>query len=99
MAKFKLPADEKDWPGDSPERQAAALATAGALINPEDVISDYGDFNGDWGDSDHNTANGSSGRNNGAGPHLSTIEDVDRFYDSTRLQSIKIRIPPHASDD
>lgn len=99
MAKFKLPADERDWPGDSPERKAAALATAGALANPNDVISDYGDFNGDWGDSEHNEANGSSGRNQGPGPYPSTMGDVDRFYESTRAQSIRIRRYPHASDD
>ncbi|NJR71057.1 MAG: hypothetical protein HC771_22315 [Synechococcales cyanobacterium CRU_2_2] len=99
MAKFKLPADHDDFPGDSPERKAAALASAGALLSPDDVISDYGNFDQDWNEDEHNEANGSSGRNAGQGPYASKIEDVDRFYESTRAQAIRIRRYPSETSD
>lgn len=99
MNQFKLPADSLDFPGDSPERRAAALATAGALLQPADVISDYGDCNDDWNEEIHNEANGSSGRNRGPGPHASTIVDIDTFYESTRPQAIRIRRSPDENQD
>lgn len=99
MAKFNLPADHNDFPGDSPERKAAALASAGALLSPDDVIDDYGNFDKDWNEYEHNKANGSSGRIAARGLRASTMEDVDRFYESTRIQAIRIRRYPNETSD
>lgn len=65
---WKLPADDSDFPGDSPERRTAALACAGACCGPRDVISDYGDYNDDWGEADHRESQGCG--------------SVAKFYDS-----------------
>jgi hypothetical protein len=65
---WKLPADDRDFPGDSPERRAAALACAGALCNPEDVIDGYGEYNDDISDREHSKSQGCG--------------SVEKFYDS-----------------
>lgn len=38
---------------DSDSRADAALAVAGALCNPEDVIPHYGSYNGDYSENQH----------------------------------------------
>jgi hypothetical protein len=53
MTKAPGQADETDFPGDSEERAKAADASIGALCNPEDIIADYGDFEGDHGKNDN----------------------------------------------
>ena len=92
MAKFHLPATEEDWPADSEARRLAGLAAAGALCSQRDCISDWGDFNGDYGDSEHAAANQSIGDRprDRPGIHCSTIEEIEAFYASCRAQGIRI---------
>jgi hypothetical protein len=85
---WHLPADSRDFPGNSQARHNAALATAGVpLLNPEDVISDWGDFDGDHGDDDHDKSEGVIDRPEGFAKSL----DVDTFYDQCRAEDIEIR--------
>lgn len=49
-------ADAEDFPLDSQEREDAALASAGALCSPSDIIADYGDGNSDHSDNQHTIA-------------------------------------------
>lgn len=56
-----LPADDRDFPGDSEERSAAALATAGSLSAVETFISDWGDYAGDHSADELAKANGEIG--------------------------------------
>lgn len=95
MSKFHIPASEADWPADSEERRQAGLAAAGALCNQEHIISDWGNFDGDYSDAEHDASLQSigSGPSNRSDVHWSTIEDVEAFYDSCRAQ--EIRIKPH----
>jgi hypothetical protein len=46
-------ADQSVFPGDSEDRDSAIIATAGTLGNPEDFISDFGDFNSDHTENQH----------------------------------------------
>ena len=93
--RFHIPATEADWPADSEARRVAGLAAAGALCDQRHIISDWGDFNGDYGEAEHSAANQSIGDRppGGSDVHCSNIEEVEKFYDSCRAQ--KIRIKPH----
>lgn len=93
MSTFHIPASGSDWPADSEERRKAALAAAGALCDQQDIISDWGDFNGDYGDAEHSAANQSIGDRppGGSDVHCSTIEEINAFYDSCRAQQIRIK--------
>lgn len=51
-------ADHKHLPGDSEIRSQAAINCAGALCNPENVIEDWGDFDGDYTQDEHDKADG-----------------------------------------
>jgi len=83
---WKLPADDRDFPGDSPERRAAALACAGALCNPEHVISDYGDYNDDIPEKEHKKSQGCG--------------SVQKFYDSHYpAEELKIKDPKKGKKD
>ena len=93
MLTFRLPATEADWPADSEARRLAGLAAAGALCSQRDIISDWGDFNGDYGEAEHSAANQKIGDRPAhcSDVHCSTIEDVAAFYDSCRAQQIRIK--------
>ena len=84
MAVFKIPADNSDLPGDSDERKKASLAAAGALCNEEDIISDWGEFNGDYSDREHHSAHG--------------MGDVNQFYDS-HYPAEELRIKKRDDDE
>lgn len=92
LGKWHLPATEDDWPADSEARRLAGLAAAGALCQQRQIISDWGDFNGDYGAAEHAAANQRIGDRppGGADVHCSTIEEVEAFYDSCRSEGIRI---------
>ena len=88
MAKksFNLPANSDDFPGDSQERKDASLAAAGALCNEEHIISDWGDFEGDYSERELHEAHG--------------MGSVDAFYDSHYpAEELRIRKRKDESDD
>ncbi len=85
---WKLPADESDFPGNSEERSAAGLAAAGALCNPEDIISDWGDFDGDHSKQQHSDALN--------GPTVAQY--YDSFYPAEELRISDDFLHPQSSD-
>jgi hypothetical protein len=74
--------DSRDLPGDSDIRESVALSTAGALCNPEDVIKDYGDFDGDVSSKDHAIADGRGD---------DVLENAVNFFSSQATGTVTIR--------
>ena len=59
-------------------------------VDPRSNIGDYGDFNEDHNQSDHNHANGRATNRDSSGVGLPTSEETERYYDSLRYTDIKI---------
>jgi hypothetical protein len=83
----KLPADDRDFPGDSKEREEAAIATAGSLSPVSAFIADEGDYEGDHSDATHGTAR--SRDEEGMG--YATPEEIETYYDSLQPEDIKLK--------
>lgn len=69
------------------DRLFISTAAAGAVRNPEDVIEDWGDLNGDYASSDHNLieADGNS--------------SVEKYYQQRRPIEVHRIYDPNASSD
>lgn len=74
--------DSRDLPGNSDLRASVALSTAGALCSPEDVIDDYGDFDGDVSAKEHAIADG---RGDDA------LENAVNFFSSQATGTVTIK--------
>jgi hypothetical protein len=83
--------DSSDFPGDSEERENLALNLKEGLC-PEGVISDWGDFNGDYSNTAHDDANVVTETRDEAGVGFSSAEEVQRYYDSPNPFDIDIQI-------
>lgn len=78
---FKFP--EGHIPGDSPERERLIREAIGSHpgLDPEDAIEDFGEFNGDYSDSEHRRSDGLEGTQD---------EMIDAYYNSCLKQDIRI---------
>lgn len=89
-------ADSGDLPGDSDERLYFALNLKEGL-DPQAVISDWGDFDNDHTDEAHDQANAVAQNRDAEGTGFSSAQEVQTYYDS--LQPEDITILRGGSDD
>jgi hypothetical protein len=90
--------DSSALPGDSSERLDFALNLKEGL-DPQAVISDWGDFNNDYPDQAHDQANGISQNQDEAGVQFPSSEEVQVYYDSLQPEEITILQGDEAADD
>jgi hypothetical protein len=81
--------DSSSLPGDSDERRDFALNLKEGL-DPQGVIEDWGDFDGDYADPAHDTANGVSQNQDQDGMQFPNFEEVQVYYDSLQPEDITI---------
>lgn len=72
-----------------PEARDYIAKNAKEGVDPRTAIADYGDFNADANQEDHNAANGHAA-NRADGVGLPTAKETQTYYDSTRYTDIKI---------
>ena len=85
------PADYRDFPGDSEERDAAALAVAGTTDPVSVHISDHGDFDGNHSPAQHSYASGEASVRDEDGMGYSTPDEIERQYEILLQNTIEIR--------
>jgi hypothetical protein len=83
--------DAADFPGDSTERETLALNLREGL-SPEQIFSDWGDFDGDYSTAAHDRANVAAVTSDEAGVRFSSAEEVQTYYDSLNPDDIDIQI-------
>lgn len=81
--------DSSDLPGDSDERLNLALNLKEGL-DPQGVISDWGDFDNDYPDQAHDQANAVAQNRDHEGTGFPTAEEVQTYYDSLQPEDITI---------
>lgn len=85
----KHPADYRDFPGDSQERDQAALAVAGTTDPVDAHISDYGEFDGDHSDATHDQANGIASNRDSDGMGYASPSELETYYNSLQPENIR----------
>jgi hypothetical protein len=90
MATLKL-IDAVDFPGDSAARETLALSLKEGL-RPDQIFSDWGDFDGDYAAVAHDRANVMAATRDGAGMGFASAEEVQTYYDSLNPNDIDIQI-------
>jgi hypothetical protein len=83
--------DTVDFPGDSTERETLALNLKEGLC-PEQIFSDWGDFDGDYSTAAHDRANGVAVTCDDGGMRFASAEEVQTYYDSLNPDDIEIQI-------
>jgi hypothetical protein len=83
--------DDQDLPGDSPERLKFALDLREGLT-PSGVIEDWGDYNNDYPDYCHDRANGKAHRRDRSGLGVSSLEEVQTYYDQGNSADLDITL-------
>jgi hypothetical protein len=73
--------DAVDFPGDSSERETLALNLKEGLC-PEQIFSDWGDFDGDYAAAAHDRANVIATTCDESGMRFASAEEVQTYYDS-----------------
>ena len=73
-----------------PEARDYIAKNAKEGVDPRAAIADYGDFNADANQGQHNAANGHAANRDADGVGLPTAEETQTYYDSTRYTDIKI---------
>jgi hypothetical protein len=88
MGLFGWGAEEKATQDDLntlDDRTAIIQAVATTLgTTPDQVLGDYGDFDGDHSAETHDRANGKAANRDADGVGYCTTEEVDQYYDSGR---------------
>jgi hypothetical protein len=80
-----------DFPGDSTERETLALNLKEGLC-PEQIFSDWGDFDGDYSTAAHDRANGVAVTCDEFGMRFASAKEVQTYYDSLNPDDIEIQI-------
>jgi hypothetical protein len=83
--------DAVDFPGDSTERETLALNLKEGLC-PEQIFSDWGDFDGDYSAAAHDRANVVAVTCGEAGVRFASAAEVQIYYDSLNPNDIEIQI-------
>jgi hypothetical protein len=81
--------DSSDLPGDSDQRLYFALNLKEGLA-PQGVIEDWGDFNNDYPDEAHDSANAVAQKRDESGVGFATPQEVQRYYDNLVSEDITI---------